>query len=201
MKNILLSTSLSKKLNILNSNSSNKHVILHFDTKTNEIPKWLVFAFESFEISSKVTVNYEEFKYSENKSILVCSFRGLERSNVTIIIDHNIYNIKHYLVEAMARCTNMLAITVLERRESMSTVIEKLEEGLNGELLIDRWKIQINTIISKKVNYQEENKLKLITINSSSKKHELMQREFYQYKLQDHNFNIEETAEKLIDEW
>ena len=95
----------------------------------------------------------------------------------------------------------MLAITVLERRESMSTVIEKLEEGLNGELLIDRWKIQINTIISKKVNYQEQNKLKLITINSSSKKHELMQREFYQSKLQDHNFNIEETAEKLIDEW
>ena len=84
----------------------------------------------------------------------------------------------------MAMCTNMLAIMVLERRESMSTVIEKLEEGLNGELLIDRWKIQINTII-----------------NSSSKKHELMQREFYQYKLQDHNFNIEETAEKLIEEW
>ena len=193
-----------RKLNILNSNSNNKHVVLHFNTKTDKIPKWLIFALESFEIGRKITANYEEFKYSENKSILVCnfcSFRGLEHSNITIIIDHDIYSVKHYLVEAMARCTNKLAVTVLEKSESMSTIIEKWEEGLNGEPLIDRWKIQINTGISKKVDYQEDEKLKLITINSSSKKHESMQRKFDQYKVQHHKLDIEQAAEKLIEKW
>ena len=193
-----------RKLNIVNSNSNNKHVILHFNTVTDQIPKVLVYVFEYLKISSKVTGSYEDFKFNKNKSILVCnffSFRGLEHSNITITIDHDIYSLQHYLVEAIARCTNKLALVVLERSETLSKIIEKWEDGLNGKPLIDLWKVQINQEVEKKSNYQEDEKLRLITINSSSKEHEAIQRKFDQRRVEKYNFDIEQTAEEFIIKW
>ena len=193
-----------RKLNILNSNSNNKHVILHFNVRSEKIPPIFVFAFECLELSSKVTGNYEEFKYNKNKSILVCnfcSFRGLEHSNITIAIDYDIYCVQHYLAEAMARCTNKLAIVVLEQSETVSRIIEKWEVGLDGKPLIDRWKIQVSSKVRKKVNYHENEKLKLITVNNSSKKHDAMREKFNQHKTENQNFGVDQIAEELIQKW
>ena len=193
-----------RKLNIVNSNSNNKHVILHFNTVTDQIPKFLVRAFECLNISSKVTGSYEDFKYNKDKSILVssfCSFRGLEHSNVTIAIDHDIYSVQHFLVEAMARCTNKLAIIVLERSETVSRIIKKWRDGLNGKPLIDWWEVQISQGVKKKINYQEDDKLRLIAINSSSTEHEAMRKRFDQHKVENFNFDIKQTAEELIQKW
>ena len=129
-----------RKLNIVKSNSNNKHVILHFNTKTEKIPTIFVSAFECLGLSSKVTGNYQDFKYKMRKSILVCnfcSFRGLEHSNITITIEHDIYIVQHYLVEAMARCTSKLALVVLQRSETVSRIIEKWKDGLQGKSIID----------------------------------------------------------------
>ena len=193
-----------RKLNIVNSNSNNKHVILHFNTVTDQIPKFLVLVFECLKLRSKVTGSYEDFRYKKNKSILVSnfySFRGLEHSNITITIDHDIYSIQHFLVEAMARCTNKLAIIVLERSQTVSRIIKKWRDGLNGKPLIDRWEVQISPGVKKKVNYQEDEQLKLITINSSSTEHEAMRRKFDQHKLENFNFDIKQTAEEFIQKW
>ena len=193
-----------RKLNIVNSNSNNKHVILHFNTVTDQIPKALEYVFEYLKLSSKVTGSYEDFKFNKNKSILVCSFfsfRGLEHSNITITIDHDIYSLQHYLVEAMARCTNKLALMVLQRSETLSKIIKKWRNGLNGKPLIDLWKVQISQGVKKKFCYQEDEKLRLITINSSSKEHEAMRRKFDQHRLESYNFDTEQTAEELIQKW
>ena len=104
-----------------------KHVVLHFDTMTNAIPRVLHFAFDyHFGGESIITTNYEKFESSE-ESILVCSyptFRGLEHPGITILIDRNIYFVQHYLVEMIARCTSELYIVVLQNCESLKTVTD-----------------------------------------------------------------------------
>ena len=189
-----------RKLNIWNSNSNNKHVILHFNTSTNEIAKLLTPIIECREISNKVTNNYKDFKYN-NKSILVCNFRvfrGLEHSNVTLTIDQDIYSVQHYLVEAMARCTNNLAIVVLEKSVAISRIISQWENGLNGQQLIDQWKVQICAERDKESDYDVDKKLHLITVNESSKSHEDMRKKFYQNKEQHRASNVTRIAEEFL---
>ena len=193
-----------KDLNILKSNSNNRHVILHFNTKNDEIAKCLAFVFQFHKRGIKVTTNYEDFKYDHEKSVFVCnfsSFRGLEHSNIVIAIDHDIYCVQHYLVEAMARCTNNLAVVVLEKSETVSRIIEKWEDGLDRKSLIDRWKVQVNAGVKKNVNYDIAEEQKLVTINGSSKEHEEMRRKFDHHIEENHNLNIEQTAEELIQKW
>ena len=193
-----------KDLNILKSNSNNRHVILHFNTKNDEIAKCLAFVFQFHKRGIKVTTNYEDFKYDHEKSVFVCnfsSFRGLEHSNIVIAIDHDIYCVQHYLVEAMARCTNNLAVVVLEKSETVSRIIEKWEDGLDRKSLIDRWKVQINAGVKKNVNYDIAEEQKLVTINESSKEHEEMRRKFDHRIEENHNLNIKQTAEELIQKW
>ena len=101
----------------------------------------------------------------------------------------------------MARCTNKLAIIVLERSETVSRIIKKWRDGLNGKPLIDWWEVQISQGVKKKINYQEDDKLRLIAINSSSTEHEAMRKRFGQYKVENFNFDIKETAEELIQKW
>ena len=189
-----------RKLNVWNSNSNNKHVILHFDTSTNEIPNLLTPIIESREISSKVTNNYKDFKYN-NKSILVCNFRvlrGLEHANVTVTIDQDIYSVQHYLVEAMARCTNNLAIVVLEKSVAISRIISQWGNGLNGQQLIDQWKVQICTERDKEADYQVNKKLHLITVNDSSKNHKEMRKKFDQKKERHSASNVIRIAEEFL---
>ena len=51
-----------KELHMKKSNSNNKHVILHFDTSTNETPTPLACVIEYLRLSPRVTNNYEDFK-------------------------------------------------------------------------------------------------------------------------------------------
>ena len=151
-----------EELKIKNSNSNNKHVILHFDTGNDETPILVAPVIEYLEIGSKVTNTYTDFKYDESKSVLVCNFRlfrGLEHSNVTIIIDHDIYNLQHYLVETMARCTTKLNIVVLAKSDTISKIIAQWEKELDGQPLIDHWKVQF------KGGSREDTKFNIITID------------------------------------
>ena len=198
------------KLNISNSNEKNKHVVLHFfDTRTNEIPKLFEMAFRFLNKSDHVTSKYQEFKTNiTRKSILVCNFRtfrGLENPTVTIVVDRDIYSMQHYLVEAMARCTSKLAIVVLERSITLSRIVEKWMDGLNGKQLIDHWKIEI--VMKRKKEWIYENfslnKIsKIISVYPFSKEHEQMEQQFNNEKKQEeHNKframkEVEETIRK-----
>ena len=115
------------------------HVVLHFDTVNDGIPRNLQFIFKNhFGIHEKVTNNYQEF--ASNKSILVCSyltFRGLEHPDITIIVDRDIYFLQHYLVESLARCTSKLTIVVLQNSATLTKVTEEWKKNQ----LVDQWKI------------------------------------------------------------
>ena len=158
-----------KELKLKNCNSNSKHVILHFDTSNNETPILLAPVIEYLKIDHKVTDNYGDFKYEESKSILVCNFRlfrGMEHSNVTIIIDRDIYNIPHYLVETMARCTTKLNIVVLQKSETISNIIAQWERELDGQPLIEHWKVQFNRG-RKETGCHKNTKLNIVTIDDS----------------------------------
>ena len=107
--------------------TSSEHVVLHMDTKTNAIPSALRFAFDHHFSDIKKTTNYKEFQ-SSNKSILICSyptFRGLEYSRITVLIDRDIYFLQHYLVEMISRCTSELFVVVLQKGSALDYVTEK----------------------------------------------------------------------------
>ena len=194
-------TCIFKQVKIKNTNANKKHVILHFDTSTNEIPKLLLPVLEYLKVNLKVTNNYDDFKYNKSKSILVSNFRllrGLEHSNITIVIDQDFYSLQHYLVEAMTRCTNKLAIVVLERSKAISKIIAQWKDGLNGQQLIDQWKVEINKGRKKEVGYQKDTKLNMIAVNDSLKNHEEMQNIFDKYGKQSLSWNVTHKAEEII---
>ena len=116
------------------------HVVLHFDTVNDGIPRNLQFIFEyHFDIHEKVTNNYQEFSLP-NRSILVCSyltFRGVEHPEITIIADRDIYFLQHYLVESLARCTSKLTVVVLQNSTTLTKVLEEWKKNQ----LVDQWKI------------------------------------------------------------
>ena len=122
---------------------SKRHVLLHFDPLNDEIPSTLQFIFENhFGMREKVTNHYQEFALSK-KSILVCSyltFRGLEHSKITVVIDRDIYFLQHYLVESLSRCTSKLTIIVLQ---NSATIINVTEEWKKNQL-VNQWKIICN---------------------------------------------------------
>ena len=199
---LLALVSILKKLGVKISDSNNKHVILHFDTTTDEIPKSLKNAFEYLCIQNKVTSNYRDFNdNSKDKSILVCNFptfRGLEHSNVAIIIDQDIYNLQHYFVEVMARCTSKLAIVVLHRSEAISQITGDWKERNKNRQLIDEWKIEIKSVGNMEPNFQIDKNLNVITINCSSKDHQKMHCKFDQYKEDNLGTNFQKKAKELI---
>ena len=194
-------TCIFKELNIHGSNLNNKHVILHFDTTANQSPELLTAAFQHLEIQSKATNNYKDFKGS--KSILVCYFRvfrGLEHSNVTVYIDQDMYNMQHYLVEVMARCTNKLSIVVLRKSDALSKIIRHWESESEEKQLIDHWKAQESTKGRKIDDYDVNENLRLIQINCSSKKHEKMRKIFNQHgkRNRDLKRKLTEEAQEII---
>ena len=199
---LLALVSILKKLGIKISDSNNKHVILHFDTTTDEIPKPLENAFKYLLIQNKVTSNYKDFNdSSKDKSILVCNFptfRGLEHANVAIIIDQDIYNVQHYLVEAMARCTIKLAVVVLQRSEAISQITGEWKDRNKNEQLIDEWKIEIKAVGNMEPNFKIDKNLNVIMINCSSKDHEKMRFKFDQYKEDNFGANFQEKAKELL---
>ena len=104
------------------------HVVLHFDTGSNDIPGIILFPFtHHFNMKEKVKNKYEDFTSTKN-SILVCSyptFRGLEHPKITVVIDQDIYYVQHYLVETLARCTSDLYIVVLQNSAILTEVTAK----------------------------------------------------------------------------
>ena len=149
-----------------------EHVVLHFDTGTNEIPNIFRFAFtHHFNINEKITNKYEAFK-SPGKSILVCSyptFRRLEHPNFTVVIDRDVYYVQHYLVEALARCTSDLYVVVLQ---NSSTLTEVTKEWKKNQA-IRQYEIEISDHSSQEHNFAFACDKNPLTVNAK------FRREYY----------------------
>ena len=199
-ENVFALTRTFKELKIKSCNSNNKHVILHFDTSNNETPILLAPVIEYLEIGPKITNNYRDFKYVESRSILVCNFRlfrGLEHSNITIIIDRDFYNVQHYLVETMTRCTTKLNIVVLQKSESISNIIAQWEKELDNQPLIEHWKVQFNRE-RKETGYHKNTKLNIVTIDDSLINDEVTRKIFDPHGKESRSSNIPPMALEVI---
>ena len=98
---------------------SKRIAIIHFDQ--NE-PFWFQLLFKVTNIFSGVTVtnNVGNFIKNPGNALLVTNYnyvRGLEFSEVLLILDAHEYHLRKFIPEAMARCVNKLAILVRPKRE------------------------------------------------------------------------------------
>ena len=189
-----------KDLKIKNSTSNNKHVILHFDTSNSKTPILLASVIEYLKIGPKVTNDYRDFNYDESKSILVCNFRlfrGLEHSNVTIIIDQDIYNLQHYLVETMARCTTKLNIVVMEKSSTILNIMAQWGKELDGQPLLEHWKVQFNKG-SRETVHQKDEKLNILIIENSLLNDEVARKIFGRHAKESRASNVLPIAREYI---
>ena len=188
-------------LQIRESTANFKHVLLHFNFN-NEVTK---LAFKLLDLKhksnvlDKVTYSYEDFKNEGcNKYIFVanfCTFRGLEHSRITIIVDRDIYSLQHYLVECIGRCTTYLNIVLFGTNKTLNTITQKWKEGNKGNPLIRNWKIiaskdrqqssKIWEIIRSPLNKlrtqfwdADTQKNEIITIDSSSQEYRKLEEIF-----------------------
>ena len=191
---ILSLAAVFKNLNIDSITANCKHVLLHFNVN-NDI-SWLGFKLFDLkyntEVTNKVTNSYNDFKENAScKYIFVGNFRtfrGLEHSRITILVDRNIYSLQHYLVECIARCTTYLSVILLGNHSNLNSIIQKWREGIGGKPLIE-----IRQIILKKERKQPKNadtrENERIIIDTFSHEYQTLQQTFNRPSFQN---NIEE---------
>ena len=177
-----------------------KHVVLHFDTEINAIPSNFRFVFDHHLKKQKITTNYKKFE-SSKKCILVCSypsFRGLEYPRITVLIDRDIYFVKHYLVKTLARCTSELCIVVVENSSTLAKVITEWKT----KKLVIQWKTEIFKKDTIRKDYDIHVDTKHATINTTftTKYYQKLEEAFKLSVNNDETFasNTKHRAKKII---
>ena len=180
---ILSLAAVFKNLNIDSNTANCKHVLLHFNVN-NDI-SWLGFKLFDLkyntEVTNKVTNSYNDFKENAScKYIFVGNFRtfrGLEHSRITILVDRNIYSLQHYLVECIARCTTYLSVILLGNHSNLDSIIQKWREGIGGKPLIEIRQIILNKERKQPKNADTREKERII-IDTFSHEYQTLQQTF-----------------------
>ena len=142
---------------ILNSLDIGKQrvVMVHFE---QSIPPILRKTLKN--LSLPVSYNVQEFLRDKNSCTLVTSFqyiRGMEFENVIIVLDPEEYFLKQYLPEAIARCTNNLALVMLEDRnmrpkeETVKGFVELLAQ--QNPSAVEKWTTEKCKKCKRRSNY------------------------------------------------
>ena len=98
---------------------SKRIAIIHFD-RTDPLWFQLLFKVTNFFPDVTVTNNVGEFLKTSGNMFLVSNYnyvRGLEFSEVLLVLDADEYHLKQFIPEAMARCMNNLTILVRSKRK------------------------------------------------------------------------------------
>ena len=185
---IISLTAIFENLQIAKCNANIKHVLLHFNVD-NEIPRLAIKLLDlkhKTKVTDKLTDSYENFKNdSLRKYIFVGNFRtfrGLEHSRITIIIDRDIYSLQHFLVECIARCTTYLNVVLLGANKTLNIVIQKWKQGLSGKSLIERREIILSKDRKQSKNADNQKNEK-ITIDTLSQEYKTLQQNFSELSL------------------
>ena len=115
---------------------SKRIAIIHFD---KDEPDWFQLLFKVTNFFAGVTITNDAGKFIKNSgnTVLVSNYnyvKGLEFSEVLLILDADEYHLKQFIPEAMARCMNNLAILVRPKSKGNSksdTVSD----------LVDHWEV------------------------------------------------------------
>ena len=115
-----------------------RFVIIHFEQYPPSILiDALKVSFKSVNLPLSYTLTVQDFLSKKNNCSLVTNFRhvrGMEFENVIVMVDTEEYFLKHYLPEAIARCTNNLALIMLQdknvgkKEETVKDAVESLQQ-------------------------------------------------------------------------
>ena len=98
---------------------SKRMAVIHFESSDSNFLKFL-FQLPDIFPSLSVTDNVEKFfKNSTDSSILVANYnfvKGLEFSNVLLILDSDEYHLRQFVPEAMVRCQRSLSVLIISSR-------------------------------------------------------------------------------------
>ena len=193
-------------------NEIEKHVILHFDVE-KDIPNIFYMGFKLMGISEKVTNRYEEFKKANGKKIFIASFRsfrGLEYPRVIVVLDRNLCGLEQYLPQCLNRCTTYLYgifinedIHMLKQTHNLQNIITAWKKQYNNETPINYCKVHIfgsctNKTIEKFYEIRKmKNDLRVIKINSASRKYEQLEANFEKLKVFQNQNKEKITPEEL----
>ena len=107
-----------------------KTAVIHCEP--NDLPLWLRSLFQVANVA--MTTDVEKFLKDESENlVLVKNFnfvRGLEFTDVLLILDSNEHHLRHFIPEAIARCMSKLSILIrpsLHRNEKSDTVADLVE--------------------------------------------------------------------------
>ena len=99
-----------------------RFVIIHFEQcPPSVLVDALKLSFESVNLPLSCTLNVQDFLSKKNNCCLVTNFRhvrGMEFENVIVMVDPEEYFLKHYLPEAIARCTSNLSLIMLQDKNT-----------------------------------------------------------------------------------
>ena len=111
-----------------------KTVIIHFE---HDNPRWLISLFKLSFLSLSIVDDVDDFLSNNNKGVVLVKnyncVRGIEFSNVILILDANEYHLKQFIPEAMARCQCNLSIIIKPaengqyRKDSVTDLMEYWE--------------------------------------------------------------------------
>ena len=104
-------------------------VVIHFEH--GDPPLWLKILFQLTRLT--MTTNIEEFLTDTSKKLILVKnqrfLRGLEFSDVLLILDSNEHHLRQFIPEAIARCISNLSILI----KPFSTRVDDSVEDLVGE--------------------------------------------------------------------
>ena len=126
--------------------NNTKHIaIVHFGSQA---PFWLTYLLQltnfnrltiTFDATEFINLDKDQHKQKEGL-VLVADYRcvkGLEFSNVLLLLNEHEYYLKHFIPEAMTRCMSNLSILIVPRNkeicqsETVSALVDKWEEVNN----------------------------------------------------------------------
>ena len=115
--------------------------VIHFEP--SDPPLWLKSLFQLSKSSSSLTLTTEVETFLTDTTgnlVLVKNMnfvKGLEFSNVLLVLDSNEHHLRHFIPEAIARCTNNLSVLI------RPSVHERLTSGTVADL-VDEWERERN---------------------------------------------------------
>ena len=118
--------------------TKNKIAVIHLER--DDPPFWLKSLFELKNISPslKVTNKTEEFLKDTNRNLVLLKnlkfLRGLEFSNVLLILDSDEHHLRHLIPEAITRCTSNLTVLIrpsaqwTHKSETVADLVDEWEK-------------------------------------------------------------------------
>ena len=174
--------------------------IIHFEYNN---PRWLVNLFKLSVIFPSLTIvdDVETFFSNKNERVVLVKnykcVRGIEFSDVILLLDANEYHLKQFIPEAMARCQSSLSIVIkptenVKRRED--TVMNLMEYWVDINLEAEKEKLIKNfTLHFCKCNSK-------IMCDKKAVKNRREKDPEYDYKIHKHSRNYKYFSDEIEQE-